>query len=67
MSTQKKSPITSDVTDDTIVANLAPFPLPAPSSFATRTLQTTTKTRTPPHVLCFSSVYSSFVSKSSEN
>lgn len=35
---QKKRPIMTDVTTDTIVANLAPFPLPAPSSFATLTL-----------------------------
>ena len=35
---QKKRPITIDVTTDTNVANLAPFPLPAPSSFETLTL-----------------------------
>lgn len=38
MSSQKKRPITMDVVTATIVANLAPFPLPAPSSFATLTL-----------------------------
>lgn len=38
MRRQKKRPITEDVTTDTMVANLAPLPLPAPSSFATRTL-----------------------------
>ena len=31
-------PITVDVTTDTIVANFAPSPFPAPSSFATLTL-----------------------------
>lgn len=36
---QKKRPIINDVADATIVANLAPSPLPAPSSFATLTLQ----------------------------
>ena len=41
ISTQKKSPITSDVIDDTMVANRAPFPLPAPSSLPTCTLQQT--------------------------
>ena len=38
ISTQKKSPITSEVVDDTMAANLAPMPFPAPSSLATRTL-----------------------------
>lgn len=37
--TQKNNPIINDCVTDTIVANLAPFPLPAPNSFATRTLQ----------------------------
>ena len=31
---QKKRPITMDSDTDTKAANLAPFPLPAPSSFA---------------------------------
>lgn len=35
---QNNSPTTRDVNTDTVVANLAPFALPAPSSFATRTL-----------------------------
>lgn len=35
---QKKRPMIIDVITDTTAANLAPFPLPAPSSFATRTL-----------------------------
>ena len=35
---QKRMPITNDVVDDTMAANLAPFPLPPPSSFATLTL-----------------------------
>lgn len=35
---QKMRPIMIDVNTDTVVANLAPFPLPAPSSFATLTL-----------------------------
>lgn len=35
---QKQMPIADDVTTDTMVANLAPLPLPAPSSFATLTL-----------------------------
>jgi len=35
---QKKRPMMVEVTTETIVANLAPFPFPAPSSFATRTL-----------------------------
>ena len=35
---QNKIPISVDVPTDTMVANFAPFPLPAPSSFATRTL-----------------------------
>ena len=39
INTQKKSPIAIEVVDDTMAANLAPFPLPAPSSLATRTLQ----------------------------
>jgi hypothetical protein len=47
ISTQKKSPITSDVIDDTMVANRAPFPLPAPSSLATRTLQQTSNKSIP--------------------
>lgn len=37
--TPKNNPIINDCVTDTIVANLAPFPLPAPNSFATRTLQ----------------------------
>lgn len=41
MSTQKKSPIILDCVTDTIVANLAAFPFPAPSSFATLTLYVT--------------------------
>lgn len=36
--TQKNSPTTVDVPTATPVANLAPFPFPAPSSFATLTL-----------------------------
>lgn len=39
MFTQKNNPIIKDCVTETIVANFAPFPLPAPSSFATRTLQ----------------------------
>ena len=39
MITQKNNPMIKDCVTDTIVANLAPLPLPAPSSFATRTLQ----------------------------
>lgn len=39
---QKIRPITVDVVTETIVANLAPFPLPAPNSFATLTLNHTT-------------------------
>ena len=35
---QKKSPTTREVNTDTNEANLAPFALPAPISFATRTL-----------------------------
>lgn len=35
----KKRPIRKEVVVDTIVANFAPFPLPAPSSLATRTLE----------------------------
>ena len=35
---QKNTPITADVVTATAVANLAPFPLPAPSSLATLTL-----------------------------
>lgn len=35
---QKTSPIIVDVVTETIVANFAPFPFPAPSSFATLTL-----------------------------
>ena len=37
ISIKKKTPIVIEVTTDTIVANLAPFPLPAPSSFETLT------------------------------
>lgn len=40
ISSQKKIPIATDVPTATFVANLAPFPLPAPSSFATLTLCT---------------------------
>ena len=36
--TQKKSPITVEYDTDTIVANFAALPLPAPSSLATLTL-----------------------------
>lgn len=39
ISNQNKSPITKDVAADTMVANLAPFPLPAPNSLETLTLQ----------------------------
>lgn len=39
ISSQKTRPMITDVVTDTIVANLAPFPFPAPSSFATLTLQ----------------------------
>lgn len=39
ISDQKKIPITKEVTTETLVANLAAFPLPAPSSFDTRTLR----------------------------
>lgn len=35
---QKKNPTAREVNTDTLVANLAPLALPAPSSFATRTL-----------------------------
>jgi len=35
---QKEIPMSVDIPTDTTVANFAPFPLPAPSSFATRTL-----------------------------
>lgn len=38
MRAQKMSPIADEVITDTTVANFAPLPLPAPSSFATRTL-----------------------------
>lgn len=38
MSSQKKRPMIVEVEAATMVANLAPFPLPAPSSFATLTL-----------------------------
>lgn len=38
MMAQNKSPITIDCITDTWVANFAPFPFPAPSSFATLTL-----------------------------
>lgn len=41
ISSQKTRPITTDSHTDTIVANLAPFPFPAPSSFATLTLHHT--------------------------
>lgn len=37
--TQKDNPMINDCVTDTIVASLAPFPLPAPNSFATRTLE----------------------------
>lgn len=46
ISTQNIRPIMDDCVTDTIVANLAPFPFPAPSSFATRTLCLETKTCT---------------------
>lgn len=36
---QKTRPTVVDVATETMVANLAPFPLPAPSSLATRTLR----------------------------
>lgn len=39
ISDQKKTPITKEVTTETLVANLAAFPFPAPSSFDTRTLR----------------------------
>lgn len=39
MNTVKNNPTINDSVIDTSVANLAPLPLPAPSSFATRTLQ----------------------------
>ncbi|KAF5807785.1 hypothetical protein HanXRQr2_Chr05g0237521 [Helianthus annuus] len=35
---QKNRPIRIDISKDILVANIAPFALPAPSSFATRTL-----------------------------
>ena len=35
---QNRSPTIKDVNTETVVANFAPFALPAPSSFATRTL-----------------------------
>ena len=35
---QNRSPTIKDVNNETVVANFAPFALPAPSSFATRTL-----------------------------
>lgn len=38
ISAQKNKPIMVDCTTDTIDANLAAFPFPAPSSFATLTL-----------------------------
>lgn len=38
ISSQNISPITIDSHTDTMVANLAPFPFPAPSSLATLTL-----------------------------
>jgi hypothetical protein len=41
---QNNSPTTREVNNDTMVANLAPFALPAPSSFATRTLHKETFT-----------------------
>ena len=42
ISNQNRSPITEDVAADTMVANLAPFPLPAPNSLEARTLQCAT-------------------------
>lgn len=36
---QNRSPTTKEVNTETVVANFAPFALPAPSSFATRTLK----------------------------
>lgn len=35
---QKKSPTKREYSNDTMVANFVPFAFPAPSSFATRTL-----------------------------
>jgi len=35
---QNRSPTTKEVNTEILVANFAPFALPAPSSFATRTL-----------------------------
>lgn len=35
---QNKIPIAMEFNNDTLVASFAPFPFPAPSSFATRTL-----------------------------
>lgn len=48
---QKRSPTDREVNNDTMVANFAPFALPAPSSFATRTLVTkkTIKIKTHTH------------------
>lgn len=42
---KKTMPIMVDWTTETLVANLAPWPLPAPSSFATRTLRNSTEVR----------------------
>ena len=38
-SSQKQRPIATDVITATVVANFAPLPFPAPSSFATLTLR----------------------------
>lgn len=45
MSTKKMVPIIVDCAPDTIVAYFAPFPLPAPSSFATLTLHNNSRNK----------------------
>lgn len=44
---KNKMPIIKDVNTDTVVANLAPFALPAPSSFSTLTLHHKSKPQFP--------------------